>query len=187
MEPRRREELWNLKCVRAGMRRSRSRHVPRVYARYAPLGVATVVIATALAVRVPTSARSAKPSAHTTRVLNVRDEGRLHYVRSSGEVVIDEGRASGSLPGWVKVRFLYNGEPTVSARFTIYAAGGSISARARGNLSSPTSPSPSFRGSMTITRGSGRFAHVRGGGEVYGVYYRRSYALTVQAFGKFPY
>jgi hypothetical protein len=93
----------------------------------------------------------------------------------------------GSFPGWVKVRFLYNGEPTVSARFTIYGPGGSVSARGTARLSSPTSPSPSFKGTMAITAGSGRYAHIHGGGELYGVYYRRSYALTVQAIGKLPY
>jgi hypothetical protein len=40
---------------------------------------------------------------------------------------------------------------------------------------------------MTITGGSGRYAHAHGGGELFGVYYRRSYALTVQAIGKLPY
>jgi hypothetical protein len=135
----------------------------------------------------PAWAHSSSGNAHAARVLHVRDEGRLHYVRSSGEQIIDEGHATGSFPGWVKVRFLYNGEPNVGARFTIYGSGGSISARGTARLSSPTSPSPSFKGTMTVTGGSGRYAHVHGGGELYGVYYRRSYALTVQAIGKLPY
>jgi len=146
------------------------------------LGIATVV-----SIGAPAWARSSAPKAHAARVLNVRDEGRLHYVRSSGEQIIDEGHATGSFPGRVKVRFLYNGEPTVSARFTISGSGGSISARGTARLSSPTSPSPSFKGTLTITGGSGRYAHVHGGGQLYGVYYRRSYAITVQAIGKLPY
>src|SRR5450759_5944300 len=77
--------------------------------------------------------------AHAAHVLTVRDEGHLRFVRASGSQLLDEGRVSGSLPGWVKVRFVYNGEPTVSARFTISASGGSISARASGRLSSPVS------------------------------------------------
>jgi len=130
---------------------------------------------------------SGRPAARTARVLSVRDEGRLHFTKSSGELIIDEGHASGSFPGWIRERFLYNGEPTVTARFTISGSGGSITARGSGRLSSPTSPSPSFHGTMTVTGGSGRYAHVHGGGELYGVYYRRSYALTVQAIGKLPY
>lgn len=121
------------------------------------------------------------------RVLVVRDEGRLGFVRSSGSVIVDEGRVSGSFAGWVRVRFVYDGEPTVDARFTISGGSGSVSARASARLSSPTSLTPSFRGTMTVTGGSGRYAHVHGGGELYGVYDRRSYGLIVQAVGKLPY
>jgi hypothetical protein len=46
---------------------------------------------------------------------------------------------------------------------------------------------PSFRGSLTITGGSGRYAHAGGSGELFGVFYRRSFALTVQAIGKLRY
>jgi hypothetical protein len=120
-------------------------------------------------------------------VLVVRDEGRLRFVKSSGSVIIDEGRASGSFPGWVRVRFVYDGEPVVAARFTISGTDGSISASGSGRLSSPTSPDPSFHGSLTVTGGSGRYAHVHGGGKLYGVYYRRSYGLTVQAIATLNY
>jgi hypothetical protein len=167
------------------MGRPRSRHARPLRAPAALLGA--LGVATAVGIVAPALASSGGTKAHAARVLNVRDEGRLRYVKSSGEQIIDEGHANGSFPGWVKVRFLYNGEPTVSARFTIYGSGGSVSARGTARLSSPTSPSPSFHGKMTITGGSGRYAHVHGGGELYGVYYRRSYALTVQAIGKLPY
>lgn len=120
-------------------------------------------------------------------VLNVRDEGHLRFVHASGSVIVDEGAISGSFPGSARVRFLYDGEPQVSAQFTIAGHGGTVSGHGTGRLSSPTSPSPSFSGHMTITGGTGRYAHIRGGGEMYGVYYRRSYALTVQAIAKLPY
>ncbi len=126
-------------------------------------------------------------SASASRVLNIRDQGSLRFVRASGSLLLDEGRVSGSFPGSVKVRFLYNGEPTVSASFTITGAGGSISARGTGRLSSPVSPAPSFRGRMQITGGTGRYEHIHGSGELFGVFNRRSYALTVQAVGKLPY
>jgi phage gpG-like protein len=120
-------------------------------------------------------------------VLNVHDEGHLRFAHASGSVIIDEGRVSGTFPGTVRVRFLYNGEPDVSAVFTITGHGGSISARGTGRLSSPTSPTPSFGGHMTVTGGTGRYAHIHGSGQLFGVYNRRSYALTVQAIGKLPY
>jgi hypothetical protein len=152
------------------------------------LAVSLVAFAVGVAGVATAAGGAAIPAtADTARVLNVRDEGRLHYVKSSGSQIIDEGRATGTFPGTVKVRFTYNGEPTVTARFTISGAGGSISASGTGRLSSPTSPSPSFHGAMTVTGGSGRYAHVHGRGELFGVYYRRSYGITVQAIGKLPY
>jgi len=146
----------------------------------------TLLLAAAAGADTRRPVRSA-PSAHAAGVLNVHDEGHLRFIHASGSVIIDEGSVSGTLPGSVRVRFLYDGEPQVSAQFTINGRGGSISAHATGRLSSLTSPSPSFSGHMTITGGSGRYAHVRGSGTLFGVYYRRSYGLTVQAIGKLPY
>ncbi len=120
-------------------------------------------------------------------MLKVRDEGHLHFVRASGSLLIDEGHLSGSLPGSVRVRFLYDGEPNVSAQLSITANGGSISAHGSGTLSSPTSTTPSFKGHISITGGSGRYSHAHGGGEMFGVFNRRSYALTVQAIGSLSY
>jgi hypothetical protein len=127
------------------------------------------------------------PVARSARTVRVHDEGHLHFSSSSGSQLIDEGSASGTLPGKVRLRFTYDGSPIVSAQFTVRGAGWSIRARARGRLSNPTSPSPSFRGSLTITGGSGRYAHARGSGELFGVFNRRSYGLTVQAIGKLTY
>ncbi len=126
-------------------------------------------------------------AAHAARVLNVRDEAHLRYVKSSGSLIIDEGHANGSFPGWVKVRFAYDGEPTVKARCTISGRSGSVSAIGTARLSNPSSVTPSFRGTIAITSGTGSYSHIHGRGELYGVYNRRTYALTVQAIGKLPY
>ena len=63
-------------------------------------------------------------SAAAARVLNVRDEGKLRFITSSGSEIIDEGPATGTVPGKVKVHFIYNGNPTVFASFTIYGHAG---------------------------------------------------------------
>jgi hypothetical protein len=122
--------------------------------------------------------------AAAARVTNVRDEGHLGFVKSSGSLIVDQGRMSGSLPGYTKVHFTYNGEPNVYATFTIYGSGWSVSGRGSGRLSSPTTMTPSFRGSLTLTGGTGRYSHAHGSGELFGVFNRRSYALTVQTIGK---
>jgi hypothetical protein len=157
---------------------------------HSSVAVLIVAVVSLLAVTASCASAQSKPaasSASAPRVLNIRDQGSLRFVRASGSLLLDEGRVSGSFPGTVKVRFLYNGEPTVTASFTIVGSGGSISARGTGRLSSPVSVAPSFRGRMQITGGTGRYRHIRGSGELFGVFNRRSYALTVQAVGKLPY
>jgi hypothetical protein len=128
--------------------------------------------------------------AAAARVLNVRDEGKLRFIVSDGSEILDEGFAQGTFTGKLRVHFVYNGEPAVSARFTISGHGASISGKAKGTLSNLTSPEPSFRGVLTITGGTGRYAHIHGTGELFGVFIRRGknkYGLTVQVIGKFPY
>ena len=125
--------------------------------------------------------------ANAARTISVRDEGSLAFKGSSGSQLVDEGHAKGTLPGWVKVRLTYNGNPTVYAQFTIYTNGGSINGHATGRVGNPNSANPSFRGSLTITGGSRRYAHAGGSGELFGVVYRRSLGLTVQAICKLRY
>jgi hypothetical protein len=145
------------------------------------------VAACLLSVAAPAWASRGAAAARTARVLSVRDEGHLHYIHSSGNEIIDEGRATGTLPGTVRAYFTYDGEPTVTAKFEIYGSGWSISGHGAGRLSNPNSTTPSFRGSLTLSGGSGRYAHAHGSGEMFGVYDRRSYGLTVQTIGSLHY
>ena len=126
-------------------------------------------------------------AARMARALSVRDEGRLHLISSSGARLVEEGPVSGTIPGRVRVRFAFSGGPTVDAQFTIYTRYGSINGQGQGRVSNPASPVPSFRGALSITGGSRRYAHARGSGELFGVFYRRSRGLTVQAIGKLRY
>jgi hypothetical protein len=124
-------------------------------------------------------ARTGRRTAVAARVLNVRDEGRLRFITSSGSELIDEGPGVGSFPGKVRVHFVYNGNPAVTARFTIFGRGGSISGRAKARLSN--------RGAFAITGGSGRYARIHGTGELFGVFTRRGYGLVVQTIGRLHY
>jgi hypothetical protein len=121
------------------------------------------------------------------RVLTVRDEGHLKLVTGEGSELFDEGSVSGTLPGQVRLHFKYSGGNTVSTPLTVSGRGWTIRGEGRVSLSNPASPNPSFRGSLRIIGGSGRYAHAHGSGELFGVFYRRSYGLTVQALGKLSY
>ncbi|HEX3692649.1 MAG TPA: hypothetical protein VHU13_04840 [Solirubrobacteraceae bacterium] len=145
-----------------------------------------LMLACALALTA-TASQARAPLASAAASASVKDEGKLHLVKSSGSTLYDEGSAHGSLPGTVKIRFLYDGNPQVSAQITIYAHGGSIVAHGSARLSSPSSSAPSFKGTIAISAGSGRYAHAHGFGRLYGVFYRRSYAITVQTEGTLHY
>jgi hypothetical protein len=127
------------------------------------------------------------PRAHAAHSVSVKDEGYLHFIRSSGSLLIDEGPTHGTIPGTANIHFVYDGNPSVNAQITINAHAGRIWAHGSGRMSNPTSARPSFKGTLTITGGSGRYAHAHGGGSLFGVFYRRSYAITVQTEGTLHY
>jgi hypothetical protein len=143
---------------------------------------ATLGTAWSTAILGATRAHSMASAAH---VLNVKDGGHLHEVRSSGDELLEEGPVSGTIPGKVKVSFDIGA--TITAKFTIYAnGGGSISGKGGGALHS-TSVYSSFGGSLKVTGGSGRYAHAHGTGTLSGQINRKTYALSVQADGKLYY
>ncbi len=147
-------------------------------------GVALVGLGTSHAAGATARSRAAARS-QAAHVASVRDEGHLHSVRTSGADLIEEGPVRGTVPGTVKVNF--NIGATVTASFTIYASGGgSITGRGKGALHS-TSEYATFGGSLTVTGGTGRYAHAHGGGGLYGAVNRKTYALTVQTVGKLYY
>lgn len=126
----------------------------------------------------------ASPVARAAGKLSVRDEGHLHLEHESGSLLLEEGRATGTLPGSVKVRFDVGA--TVTAYFTIYTDGGSITGHGKGALHS-TGAYSTFGGTLSVTSGSGRFAHAHGSGGLYGAINRRTDALTVQTIGTLYY
>jgi hypothetical protein len=130
-------------------------------------------------------AARARAQARASHVLNVKDEGHLHLVHESGSELVEEGSATGTVPGTVRVSF--NVGATVSGQFTIYArGGGSITGHGSGSLRS-TGAYSTFGGSLEVTGGSGRFRHAHGSGNIYGAINRRTYAMTVQTVGKLNY
>jgi hypothetical protein len=165
---------------------TRDRQHSRKTAGAALAFLALGVTALAQAGGVPALASSAR-SAGVARTLNLRDEGSLQLVKRAGSLMLEEGTASGTLPGNMRVHFFYNGGPKVIALFTIYADGGSIRGHGLGRLNNPESSSPSFAGDLAISDGSGRYAHAHGRGKVYGVFYRSSDKLILQPRGQLRY
>jgi hypothetical protein len=116
--------------------------------------------------------------------LQATDEARLRYVSTSGSMLYEVGRASGTLPGSMKVHMRV--EATFSGSFTISVPGGSIVGR---GSASPHGVGvyESFAGWLTVTGGSGRYTHAHGTARLYGTFNRDSYALVIQTQGTLRY
>ncbi len=148
--------------------------------------VAAFSVGTLAGMTAPTGAYSGKhlTLARASRTLNATDAAHLHLVKSPGSLILEEGPASGALSGTVKARC--NVGPTITANFTIYTHSGSISGHGSGKLNT-SGAEPSFGGSMTVTSGTGRYAHAHGHGGFYGVLNRKTEALTIQTTGTLSY
>jgi len=165
--------------------RQADRTLVRPYTRRHAL--ATALLAASMATTIVSSARG-DTHAHASRSLNVTDTAHLHYVKEAHAQLIDEGPATGTVPGSVRVSFDVGA--TVTASFTIYAHGGTLSGHGSGTLHNSTSKSDvyiSFGGKMTVTHGTGLYVHAHGTGGFYGVVDRRNYSSTIQTTGTLSY
>jgi hypothetical protein len=152
--------------------------------------LAVALLTALMAATIMTSnARSASVAhAHLAAALNVDDTAHLHYVKESDAQLIDEGPATGTVHGTVRVGF--NVGATVGASFAIYTHEGSIIGHGTGTLHHSKSASDvylSFGGTLTVTHGTGRYAHAHGTGGFYGTIDRKNYAVTIQTTGTLYY
>jgi len=123
-------------------------------------------------------------AAHTAATLRASDTAHLHYVAAKGSLLLDEGQARGTLPGFMRVRMRVGA--IFSGSFTIYVRGGSIAGRGSA-VPHGEGVYESFAGTLAATGGSGRFHHAHGRARLYGVFNRNDYSLVVQTTGTLYY
>ncbi len=147
-------------------------------------GLAPAAHAKKLTPAAPGFARGRAPSARVAGTLNATDTAHLHYLRSSGSHLYEEGAATGTLPGTMRAHCDIGAVFTAS--FTIYTHSGTISGH---GSASPHGSGiyESFSGSLLVTGGTGRYAHAHGHAGLYGTFDRRTYALVVQTTGHLSY
>jgi hypothetical protein len=123
------------------------------------------------------------PSTSAAREVRAVDTAKLSYVSAAGALV-EEGTASGTLPG--NMRASVEVGPTVSGTFTFYIHGGTI--RGRGSaIPHGSGIYASFSGSLTVTGGTGVYTHAHGHANLYGTFDRATYALLIQTTGTLYY
>jgi hypothetical protein len=152
-------------------------------------GVALLaILAPAALAGAPASAGTAgvkrPPTARAARTLKITDTAEMHYTGGSGAQLRESGSASGTLPGSMKADCSIGA--TLTANFTIYASGGTITGRGTGKPHG-SGTYESFAGTLVATGGTGRYAHAHGHAGFYGTFDRKNYDLTVQTTGKLSY
>lgn len=130
------------------------------------------------------SAHTAEARAHAAGVLDGKATARLHLVQVEGSKLSEEGPVAGVLTGTARGA-LHLGAVFI-ASFTIHTRSGSITGRGTA-IPHGTGRYQSFAGSFTATGGSGRYAHIRGRGGLYGVLDRRTDSVVIQTTGRLSY
>lgn len=150
------------------------------------VGAATGVVLLGVLASASAAAHPANrpPRAHAARTLKATDTAHLHYVSASGSTLIEEGTATGTLPG--KMRASVNVGATISGNFTFYIHGGTIKGHGEAKPKG-SGIYESFAGSVTVKGGTGRYAHARGHTGLYGTFDRQNYALVIQTTGTLSY
>lgn len=161
------------------------RHAPRAWS---VLG-ACLAAAAALATAPPAGARGRAPTprGEMARTLSAVDTAHLHYNAraSEGEILYEEGSATGSLSGQMRARLKLG--VVFGGSFTFYTRHGAIKGRGTATPSRSAGRYESFRGSWTAVGGTGLYVNAHGRAGLYGTFDRQTYAVTIQTTGKLSY
>ena len=127
-------------------------------------------------------------TASAAKSQDVNDAAHLRLIASrGGNDLTETGKATGTLPGTVTVSLNIHTR-TANSSFTIAVkGGGSISGKGSGLLKTGKGGYASFGGSITVTGGTGKYAHASGKGGLYGTIYRLNDSMTVKVTGALHY
>lgn len=139
--------------------------------------------ATTIAFATPAGARSSHPHKHAHAAnVKVNDSASLHLTAHAGNDLTESGKATGSIPGTVRVSLKLNIHKA-TASFSISTPTGTLTGRGAGKLKFGKSGYDSFGGQLVVTGGTGRYAHASGKGAIYGSIYRLNDAMRVKVEG----
>jgi hypothetical protein len=153
-----------------------------------PAAVAALAILIAGGAALTSAAQSSaarhQARAHAVRSLNGTATAHLHLVKPDGTQLLEEGPVTGALPG--SMRAVVDTGSVFTGSFTIHTHGGAIEGSGRATPHG-VGRYQSFRGTITLTGGTGRYSHVNGRAGLYGTFDRRTYAVVIQTTGRFSY
>jgi hypothetical protein len=122
------------------------------------------------------------------RTENLRESGNLRVTGHPNGVKLNEqGSASGTINGTIYIHLNLSSQTRVSAEVNIYPSGGSLSGYGSASYH-VVGAYASFSGTLSITRGTGKYAHARARGLRFsGSIKRVNDATTVAVSGPLSY
>jgi hypothetical protein len=142
--------------------------------------VLALLAAVVLAGAVPAGASSGRMAG----TMSLSDTGHLHLTSHHSFTLNEQGSASGTVSGTIYIHLNVVSTNRVTAEVSIYPSGGSITGHATASYH-PSGAVATFAGTMTIVRGSGRYAGANGTGLSFtGTVQRSNDAVTVHVGGR---
>jgi hypothetical protein len=122
------------------------------------------------------------------RPFSINDTAHMRLTGGNGNTLIEEGKATGTLPGKAKVSLTIISTTTAQSTFAVYPRGGSIPGLGTVRLHLGKSDAyESFSGTISVRHGTKRYAHAYGSGKIYGVLDRSNDNAEVQIIGTLYY
>lgn len=134
-----------------------------------------LVLPLALALAAAADARPALTS--------VNEYGSLQIQSHKGSTIDEKGIGWGTFNCSVVIALTLSGT-LVTANYTAYLQGGSISGTATAHIHSATTRAAAFSGTISLRRGTGTRAHASGTAGFSGTINRTSYAMTTHITGR---
>ena len=132
-------------------------------------------LALMLALAIPASAEASLTS--------VNEYGSLQMQSHKGSTIDEKGIGWGTFNCSVVIGLTLSGT-LVTASYTAYLQGGSISGTATAHIHSATTKAAAFSGTISLRRGTGSRAHASGTAGFSGTINRTSYAMTTHITGR---
>lgn len=125
-------------------------------------GALVAIVGVAPSAGAPARTARGRPVAVAAKVVAFNINANLHPLGRPGHILNEQGTFSGSQSGTIEIRFTSVTHTSGEATFAAYSSqGGSVSGRATTN-GHVVGAIVYFTGSMTITGGTGRWAHASG-------------------------
>jgi hypothetical protein len=114
---------------------------------------------------------------------SVNEYGSLRMQSHNGSTINEKGIGWGTFHCSVVIALTLSGT-LVTANYTAYLQGGSISGTATAHIHSATTKAAVFSGTISLRRGTGSRAHASGTAGFSGTINRTSYAMTTHITGR---